>query len=79
VVALDAGSAGAGTSGAPFAWVNAVRKEPEVYHRLNADGMAAHRELARELGGDAGYHQGGLLEWAGDGESEREPTGRGGG
>ena len=34
--------------------------------------MAAHRELARELGGDAGYHEGGSLEWAeGDGE-ERE-------
>src|SRR5262245_31091076 len=35
VVALDAGVPGAGTSGTSFAWVNSVRKEPEVYHRLN--------------------------------------------
>lgn len=69
-VALDAGVPGAGTSSRSFAWVNAVRKEPEVYHRLNADGMAAHRQLARELGDDAGYHEAGSLEWAdGDGEA----------
>jgi glycine/D-amino acid oxidase-like deaminating enzyme len=71
-VALDAGVPGAGTSGRSFAWVNAVRKEPEVYHRLNASGLVAHRRLARELGGDAGYHEAGSLEWAvGDGD-ERE-------
>src|SRR2546421_112928 len=64
VVALDAGAPGAGTSGASFAWLNACRKEPEHYHRLNAAGMAAHRELARELGGDVAYHDGGSLEWA---------------
>src|SRR5215831_11969004 len=69
VLALDAGAAGAGTSGNSFAWVNSVQKEPEVYHRLNAEGMAAHRKLARELGGESGYHEGGSLEWAaGDGE-----------
>lgn len=72
VLALDAGRPGAGTSGSSFAWVNAVRKEPEVYHRLNADGLAAHAELARELGGDAGYHEGGSLEWAEAGEGESE-------
>src|SRR5712691_10786920 len=72
VVALDAGVPGAGTSGSSFAWVNAVRKEPEVYHRLNAEGLAAHRQLARELGGDAGYHGGGSLEWAEAGDAERE-------
>src|SRR5437588_11423134 len=72
VVAFDAGIAGEGTSGTSFAWLNAVRKEPEAYHRLNADGMAAHRELARELGADAGHHAGGSLEWAegDDGEPE---------
>src|SRR5204863_476800 len=58
VVALDAGVAGEGTSGTSFAWLNSVRKEPEAYHRLNADGMAAHRELARELGAAAGHHVG---------------------
>jgi glycine/D-amino acid oxidase-like deaminating enzyme len=71
VLALDAGAAGAGTSSNSFAWVNSVQKEPDVYHRLNADGMAAHRRLARELGGEAGYHEGGSLEWA-EADGERE-------
>jgi len=72
VVAVDAGAPGAGTSRTSFAWVNAVRKEPEVYHRLNAAGMAMHRQLARELGDGSGYHEGGSLEWADGGDDERE-------
>ena len=72
VIALDAGVPGAGTSSTSFAWVNSVRKEPEIYHRLNAEGMAAHRQLARELGSDGGYHEGGSLEWAEAGDAERE-------
>lgn len=72
VIALDAGVAGRGTSGTSFAWLNSVKKEPEAYHRLNVEGMAAHRELARELGPDGGHHEGGSLEWANGGESERE-------
>src|SRR5256885_11828602 len=72
VLALDAGTPGGGTSGTSFAWLNSVRKEPDVYHRLNAAGMTAHRELSRELGGDAGYHDGGSLEWAEAGDEERE-------
>jgi glycine/D-amino acid oxidase-like deaminating enzyme len=72
VLALDAGPPGGGTSGSSFAWLNSVRKEPEAYHQLNAAGMTAHRELSRELGGDAGYHDGGSLEWADGGDGERE-------
>ncbi len=72
VLALDAGAPGGGTSGASFAWLNAVRKEPETYHRLNAAGMTAHRELSRELGGDAGHHDGGSLEWAEGADEDRE-------
>jgi len=72
VLALDAGAPGSGTSGASFAWLNSVRKEPEVYHQLNAAGMTAHRELSKELGGDAGHHEGGSLEWAESGADERE-------
>jgi glycine/D-amino acid oxidase-like deaminating enzyme len=72
VLALDAGVPGAGTSGTSFAWLNSVRKEPEAYHRLNVEGMTAHRELARELGGDTGYHDVGSLEWAGGGDRDRE-------
>src|SRR5438067_753242 len=64
VLGLDAGVAGDGTSGTSFAWLNAVRKEPEAYHRLNAEGMRAYVDLAHELGADAGYHPGGSLEWA---------------
>src|SRR5258708_40188502 len=77
VLALDAGAPGGGTSGTSFAWLNSVRKEPDVYHRLNAAGMTAHRELSRELGGDAGYHDGGSPEWAGAGDAERELRERG--
>jgi glycine/D-amino acid oxidase-like deaminating enzyme len=72
VLALDAGTPGGGTSGTSFAWLNSVRKEPDAYHRLNAAGMTAHRELSRELGGDAGYHDGGSLEWADGGDAEHE-------
>jgi len=72
VIALDSAAPGGGTSGTSFAWVNAVRKEPEVYHRLNAAGMAMHRELARELGEDGGYHEHGSLEWADGSDHERE-------
>jgi glycine/D-amino acid oxidase-like deaminating enzyme len=72
VLALDAAIPGGGTSGTSFAWLNSVRKEPELYHALNAAGMTAHRELSRELGGDAGYHDGGSLEWAEGADAERE-------
>jgi len=72
VLALDVGTPGGGTSGSSFAWLNSVRKEPDAYHHLNAAGMTAHRDLSRELGGDAGYHDGGSLEWADSDEAERE-------
>src|SRR5262249_49632663 len=72
VLALDAAAPGGGTSAASFAWLNSVRKEPDVYHGLNAAGMPAHRGLSRELGGDAGYHDGGSLEWAEGEDEERE-------
>jgi glycine/D-amino acid oxidase-like deaminating enzyme len=72
VVALDAARPGDGTSGTSFAWLNANRKEPEAYHRLNADAMTAHEQLARELGGEAGFHAGGSLEWAEGGAEEQE-------
>jgi glycine/D-amino acid oxidase-like deaminating enzyme len=72
VVALDAGAPGAGTSSTSFAWLNSCKKEPEHYHRLNAEGMAAHRELARELGGPRTHHDGGSLEWAEDEERAAE-------
>jgi glycine/D-amino acid oxidase-like deaminating enzyme len=66
VIALEAVEPGAGTSRTSFAWVNSVHKEPEIYHRLNAEGLSAHHELARELGPDGGFHRGGSLMWADD-------------
>src|SRR5262250_3904542 len=74
VLAFDSAAPGSGTSGTSFAWLNSVRKEPEAYHRLNAEGMAAHLELARELGVGAGHHPGGSLEWA-EGDAERAELG----
>jgi len=71
VIALDAGAPAGGTSGTSFAWLNSCKKEPEHYHRLNAEGMAEHRRLAQELGADGGHHDGGSLEWA-EGGDERE-------
>jgi glycine/D-amino acid oxidase-like deaminating enzyme len=72
VVLLEAGEPGSGTSANSFAWINAVHKEPDVYHRLNAAGVAAHAALASELGGDAGYHPGGSLEWTEDAAADEE-------
>ena len=72
VVALDAAAPGAGTTSTSFAWLNSCKKEPEHYHRLNAAGMAAHREVARELGGVPTHHDGGSLEWAEAADKESE-------
>jgi glycine/D-amino acid oxidase-like deaminating enzyme len=76
VVGIDAGLPGQGTSGTSFAWLNSCKKEPEHYHRLNAEGMTAHRELAYELGIDGGHHDGGSLEWAEADDTMRELRGR---
>ncbi len=65
VVVLEAESAAAGATGATFSWVNAVSKEPEAYHRLNAEGAAEYARLDEELGRD--FRQGGgCLEWRAD-------------
>ncbi len=63
VVILEAGAASAGATGNSFSWLNAVSKEPEAYHRLNALGAAEYERLADALGRD--FRQGsGCLEWA---------------
>src|SRR5215210_1013617 len=70
VTVLDAGAPGAGTSGSSFAWLNAFRKTPRVYHDLNVASMAEHAMLADDLPdlvGRAGwYHGSGGLHWAED-------------
>jgi len=50
VTLLEAGEAGKGTSANSFAWINAHGKPPEDYHRLNAAGIEAHRDLAKRFG-----------------------------
>lgn len=79
VVILEAGEPGAGTTGNSFAWLNAVHKEPEAYHRLNAAGIAEYRALAEELGDEIGLHWSGALEWAAtpaEQAAQRERVGR---
>jgi glycine/D-amino acid oxidase-like deaminating enzyme len=68
VVVLEADEPAHGASGNSFAWLNAVRKEPEDYHRLNAAGMTAYTALGNELGQDIGHRGGGSLEWT-DGDA----------
>lgn len=71
VVVLDGeGPAGRATD-ASFSWLNAVAKEPESYHRLNAAGMVEWERLAREVPG-IDVHRSGCLEWHGSAEAERD-------
>lgn len=54
-----------GTTGASFAWLNATSKTEPAYHRLNAEGLARHLELARLWGEPAtGLHGAGVLTWS---------------
>lgn len=62
VTVLEAGRAGAGASGASFAWLNAQQKAPAAYFDLNVAGLAEHARLAAELGGDGWHHGGGNLQ-----------------
>jgi glycine/D-amino acid oxidase-like deaminating enzyme len=61
VVLVDAGEPGAGTSARSFAWLNGNDKRPAAYGRLNAEGIEAHRRLARGLGEAGWLHQSGNL------------------
>ena len=50
---------GSGTSGRTVAWLNAFGKRPRNYHDLNLRGIAAHRRLQQELGGEWLHVRGG--------------------
>lgn len=79
VLLIDAHEPASGATGNSFSWLNAVSKEPEAYHRLNADGLAEYAALSEELGDDFGLHGGGSLQWGGTAEARsrmRERTGR---
>jgi len=64
VLLIEAHEPASGTTGNSFAWVNAVSKEPESYHRLNAAGATEYAALVEELGEDSGYRGDGSLGWA---------------
>src|SRR5215216_4987057 len=79
VILVEAREPASGATGNSFSWLNAVSKEPEAYHRLNADGMAEYAGLAEELGAEIGPQRGGSLQWTGTPEAQaviRERTAR---
>ncbi len=63
VLVLEGSTVAAGATGSSFSWLNAVSKEPEAYHRLNALGMAEYEAVGRALGEEV-RRGGGCLEWA---------------
>ena len=79
VALLDASPIGSapggkgGTSRASFAWINATAKTDQAdYHRLNANGAAHYRALAREFGeARIGLHPTGMIAWANPGDETR--------
>lgn len=77
VVFIDAGRPGRGVTDWSFAWVNASNKTARrSYFALNVAGMAAHRELAEQLGADTEadrwWHPTGHLRWTDDPEAEAQ-------
>ena len=63
VTVVDRSSAGSGTTGATFAYVNGTEKPPRSYHRLSIMGIRDQEDLADEIGGDW-IHVTGSLHWA---------------
>ena len=63
VTIVEARRPARGTSATTFAWLNANRKEPLEYHRLNAAAMGEHLALARELAPAPWLHLDGNVEW----------------
>lgn len=73
VTLIEEHAIGSGTSSHTFAWLNATSKHDDAhYHRLNAAGLARHRELARTWGDDRlGLGGIGMLTWSGNGLPRR--------
>ena len=65
VLVAERGTIACGTTGASFAWLNATSKTERDYHRINAEGLARHLELARLWGKrTVGMHGAGVITWA---------------
>ena len=65
VTVVERRKPGAGTSGASTAYVNAVLKRPEHYHRFSRLGVEAYDRLEEDLGPDSGIGPRGALHWPG--------------
>lgn len=63
VTMVERGKVGGGTSGASTAYVNAVLKRPEHYHRFSRLGVEAYDRLEEELGSGSGLGSRGALHW----------------
>ena len=63
VTVLERAYVGAGTSGASFAWTNAVRKPPRAYHDLNVASMALYLRLGEEFEDTSWFRVTGSAEW----------------
>ncbi|GAA4862874.1 FAD-dependent oxidoreductase [Saccharopolyspora cebuensis] len=74
VTVLERGRSGGGATATSYAWVNANGKEPTSYFALNAAGVRAHHELARD--GAPWFVPGGHLEIAADEAHQRHLDGR---
>src|SRR6185295_10368382 len=72
VTLVEAGEPGGGTTARSFAWLNANPKPPELYHRLNAEGVEAHRRLRDALGRGPWLHETGNLIFAAAGQPAAE-------
>ena len=65
VTVIERGRPGGGTSGTSTAYVNAVLKRPEHYHRFSRLGVEAYDRLEKELGPNSGIGSQGALHWPG--------------
>jgi glycine/D-amino acid oxidase-like deaminating enzyme len=65
VLVAERGTVASGTTGASFAWLNGTSKTEPDYHRINAEGLARHLELARLWGERTmGMGGSGSLTWS---------------
>ena len=65
VTVVERGRPGGGTSGTSTAYVNAVLKRPEHYHRFSRLGVEAYDQLEEDLGPNSGIGSRGALHWPG--------------
>ena len=63
VTLLDRNAPGSRSSWVSFAYINALNKRPDHYHKFSRLGVEAYSSLEEDLGPDAGLGRGGALHW----------------